>query len=415
MLLNSEGPWKRRLSAHQNSSNVVQYPQQSWSVSMEQEGRRKNKRTPERGRLFVNPACLEKSLLWLSIGVKSRTIVAKKTVQKDKEEKDDVSHPTGDFETNPKYYEQIDSFEVYATEKKITKMFGVKNIGPSSHTEPYLKSQTKYKSPYGWKYAYGIDLHLASQVARFIHGLLALARRLGWQIKQAENLEQIKSQLRESEEVILRLESSNAELRGKHEELMIVFRAKQEAELRSRVQQFEDDIAALEELLTKAGKGEVAEQELQDFLYAHPWLFGTEYISAEPQKFRGAHSKFDFYLERFNKTNDIVEIKLLSSAIIIKDGSISAGVTQAVDQLIGYMESTQAAAHSTTISEEEGIRELRPRGIVIIGSDNSNDAKKKLFSWNYQFAHITILTYRDVLERAKAVLGHLKEHKAKEQ
>ena len=35
-----------------------------------------------------------------------------------------------------------------------------------------------------------------------------------------------------------------------------------------------------------------------------------------------------------------------------------------------------AAAHSAVISKEEGIQELRPRGIVIIGSDDSEDSKK---------------------------------------
>ena len=61
---------------------------------------------------------------------------------------------------------------------------------------------------------------------------------------------------------------------------------------------------------------ETREDELQEFLYNHPWLFGTEYVNAEPQKLRGAHSKYDFYLERFNKTNDIVEIKISKYPLI---------------------------------------------------------------------------------------------------
>ena len=145
----------------------------------------------------------------------------------------------------------------------------------------------------------------------------------------------------------------------------------------------------------------------RNLLYNHSWFFGTEYINAEPQKLRGAHSKFDFYLERFNKTKDIVEIKLLSDQIINKDKSISAKVIQAVDQLIDYMESSMAAAHSAVISKEEGIQELRPRGIVIIGSDDSEDSKEKLHRWNYQLAHITILTYKDILEKAESVLKHI--------
>jgi hypothetical protein len=104
---------------------------------------------------------------------------------------------------------------------------------------------------------------------------------------------------------------------------------------------------------------------------------------------------------------------MASDALINKDGSLTAKVAQSADQLIDYMESSQAAAHSSVIAEEEGIRELRPRGILIIGNDTSPEAKRKLHKWNYQFAHITILTYSDVLERAKGVVKHLKSTKTK--
>jgi len=244
-------------------------------------------------------------------------------------------------------------------------------------------------------------------VAKFIQGLLYLAGKLGWKVKQSKDIEQIKTQLRESEETIVRLESSNQDLRERHEKLMQTFHEKQEQILRSRVQEFKKDISDLSELIKKAKSKKVPEQDLQEFLYSRPWFFGTEYINAEPQKLRGAHNKFDFYLERFNRTNDIVEIKLLSDPIVNKDKRLNTKLSQAIDQIIEYMESSQAAAHSTVISEEEGIRELRPRGIVIISNDTSTAATQKLQKWNYQFAHITILTYIDVLERARTVLNHL--------
>ena len=189
---------------------------------------------------------------------------------------------------------------------------------------------------------------------------------------------------------------------------MVAFREKQEEILHSRVEEFQSDVNALEALLHPSTGITIAEQDLQNFLYEHSWLFGTEYVNASPQVLRGAHSRFDFYLERFNKTNDIIEIKLPSDPIINKDGTITARVVQAVDQLIDYMESSQAAAHSSVISEEEGIKELRPRGVVIIGTDKSAEAKKKLHKWNYQLAHITVLNYEDVLDRANSVLKHLK-------
>ena len=335
---------------------------------------------------------------------KNKTI--KKTVEKIKPE--ELATSGGSFDLNPKHYDQIDVFEVYATERKITKIFGLRNKKEGESAEPYIKARTRSKTPYGWRFIYGIDIHGSSHVSGFIRGILSIAKKLGWKIGRVDDLDQIKSQLRESEETIIQLEKSNQELREKHEELMRAFRKKQKEILHSRIEEFQTEVSALEALLHPPSGIPALEHDLQNFLYEHPWLFGTEYINSRPQILRGAHSRFDFYLERFNKTNDIIEIKLPSDNILNQDGTITARVTQTVDQLIEYMESSKASAHSTEISKEEGIKELRPRGIVIIGVDRSNEAKKKLHKWNYQLAHITILTYEDVLERAKSVLQHLR-------
>jgi len=337
--------------------------------------------------------------------------MAKKKSRKEKGHDDKTSDGKADFGLKKENYEQLEYFDVYSLEKKVTRIFGVKNKQPTSidpDRSPYIKARTRSKAPYGWTYIRGIDLLSSAHVTRFIQGLLQIAKKLGWKVQHAENIDALKTQLRESEEAIISLEQTNKDWREKHESLMAAFREKQEQILQSRVQEFEQDIKDFKDLLKKAEDQKVPEQDLQEFLYNHPWLFGTEYVNAEPQKLRGAHSRFDFYLERFNKTNDIVEIKLASDSVVNKDGSLSAKVSQAVDQLIEYMEKAQAVAHSAPLSKEEDIRELRPRGIVIIGSDTGPDTKEKLQKWNYQLAHITILTYKDVLGRAESVLKHLK-------
>ena len=231
-----------------------------------------------------------------------------------KKPKPRVRKKSGDFNLPTEHYEQLDEFQVYKTEKKITKIFGVKN--KKSSPDPYLKARTRSKTPKGWRYIYGTDLHLPSQVAKFIQGLLLLAKNLRWKVKQSEDLNQLKTQLQESEKTIIRLENANQDWREKHEKLMKAFRKKQKQILLSRLPEFKKDITELDRLIQQAKTGKIPEQDLQNFLHDHPWFLGTEYVNAEPQKLRGSHSKFDFYLERFNKTNDIVEIKLLSDRII---------------------------------------------------------------------------------------------------
>lgn len=312
----------------------------------------------------------------------------------------------GDFHLDENYYETLKEFKIFETEKRVAKIFGIRN---KRTDDKFINIKSKSKKPFGWNFNIGVSLYSALHINSFFNGLRLIAKQLGWSsVEDRANIEELKGQLREKEESILALENANEEERTAHSELMKRFREEQEKILKLKQKDFASDVEDFKKLITKASSSAVQESELQEFLYSHPWLFGTEYINAEPQKLRGAHSKLDFYLERFNKTKDIVEIKLLSDQLINKDKSISAKVVQAVDQLIDYMESSMAAAHSTVISKEEGIQEFRPRGIVIIGSDDSGDAQEKLHKWNYQFVHISILTYKDLLERAKSILQHLK-------
>src|SRR3989344_3920688 len=337
--------------------------------------------------------------------------MAKKKVQKVIQKKIE-SNPVEetakrDFHLSDKHYEEIEQFKIFESEKRIAKVFGIRNRKTG---EELINIKSKSNKPFGigWKFNWGVSLFDFSQVNNLFRGLRIIAKRLGWQgIEQFEDIEELKTQLREKEESILTLERANEEERNAHNQLIDRFREEQNKILKSKKQDFQNDIDQLKLLIPEAGNSPVPESELQEFLFNHSWLLGTEYINAEPQKLRGAHSKFDFYLERFNRTRDIVEIKLLSDQIINRDGTISAKVIQAVDQIIEYMESSIAAAHSSVISKEEGIQELRPRGIVIIGSDKSEEAVQKLHKWNYQFTHITILTYDDILEKASSVLKHI--------
>src|SRR3989338_2864351 len=303
---------------------------------------------------------------------------------------------TGDIKLNEEYYEEIDSEDIYKEERRTGKVFGAK---VKAKDELFIRAISKYKSPRGWKAHYGFNVYNVLQIEQLFGALKRIAQRLGWKIQQSEqDIEKIKTQLREQQEVIISLQQANNEARKHYDKLLVVFREQQEKLLNSRVDEFKQTLKDLKEKITDTDSKKIAESELQEFLYNNSWLFGTEYVNAQPQKLRGAHSKFDFYLERFNKTNDIVEIKLLSDAIINTDGIISAKVIQAVDQVIEYLESSVAAAHSSVISEEEGILELRPRGIVIIGKDASKESKQKLSKWNYRLTHIKILTYQDIVD-----------------
>ena len=314
-----------------------------------------------------------------------------------------------DFHLDSEHYEELGDETVYSEEHRVGKIFGVRNKSTKLSNEPYISAQSQYE--FGkWMPNRGFNIHSPSHMPRLILALKTIAKKLGWKFKvHEENIEAIKTQLQEKESLIIDLQRANLETRKEHEELLKAYLEQKNKLMRSRIEEFKKTINELRKKIQDADTKSIKECELQEFLYINAWLFGTEYISAQPQKLRGAHSKFDFYLERFNKTNDIIEIKLLSEPIVNQDEGVSAKVIQAVDQLIEYLESATAAAHSTVISEEEGIKELRPRGIVVIGKDQDKKARDKLEKWNYRLSHIQIMTYYDVLKRAEAVVKNIEK------
>jgi len=309
-----------------------------------------------------------------------------------------------DFKPVEKYYETIDESTVYSEEFRAGKVFGVKN---KKTDEIYIRLLSRTKSSRGWRKNWGFNVYNILHIDKLFFALRSIAKVIGWNISDSADIEEIKKQLREKQETIVMLEKQNTEARIDHEMLLQKYIEQKEKLMRSRIDEFKQTVRDLKQKIQDADSQKISESDLQEFLYQNVWLFGTEYISAEPQKMRGALNKFDFYLERYNKTRDIVEIKLLSDTIINQDGSISAKIIQAIDQLIEYLESSTAAAHSTVISEEENIRELRPRGIVIIGKDNDKKTREKIHKWNYRLSHIQLFTYTDILDRAEVVIKHI--------
>ncbi len=305
-------------------------------------------------------------------------------------------------------YESLAEETVYSEKNRTAKIFATKNKNDGSEFVRFLSDSKKpRRGGAQWKKNYGFNLYKPSHVESVIFVLKKIANIVGWKTKEDSEVGKMKSALQEKELQIATYQVRQKEIELQRDEALNKVAEKIIELSKTRLPDFKTDVDELSKKIKGAKTNKTLESELQDFLYNHSWLFGLEYITAEPQKLRGAHNKFDFYLERYNKTNDIVEIKLISDEIINTDGSISAKVIQAVDQLVNYMESAMAAANSTVISEEEGIKELRPRGIVIIGSDSTKNAIAKIQKWNYQLAHINIMTYEEILEQGNAIINSI--------
>lgn len=166
------------------------------------------------------------------------------------------------------------------------------------------------------------------------------------------------------------------------------------------------DIKEFKEKLSKARK----EEELQKFLSERPWLLGLEYENSQPQKI-GIKKRYDFYVEKYDGYADIIEIKKSNDELFNKNGKMSKYLTDALQQLIEYIDEAIIEGDSKRISKKLQINFLKPKGILIIGRKKNKEIKEKLEHIKYYFHNIDILTYDDLLERGENILNNLENKK----
>jgi len=316
------------------------------------------------------------------------------------EEDDNPQENVPDFPLN--YYDALDEETVFQQDGKRGKAFSVED-------DNLIRLKEGYEDKGGGVTTKkGFNLYSTLHVDRLFNSLRNLAQTLGWDIKESEEVEELKAEVQEQSKTIDNLK----ETKRQQEEALKELKRKNIQDLIERIEEFEKDVEEFRKKLEESrGIDDIEEEELQQFLKERPWIFGYEYTNSEPQKQAGSMDQFDFYLERYNGTSDIIEIKKVTDPILKSDGQLRAKVVQAVDQCIEYLWTTKGISHSTSRSREEEVEELRPRGKIIIGNDASEEAKRKIDKWEYQLNNIEIFTYQELLNKAETTLENFKEAK----
>ena len=166
---------------------------------------------------------------------------------------------------------------------------------------------------------------------------------------------------------------------------------------------YENDIKEFETLINSAKK----ENQLQKFLADRPWLLGLEYENSQPQKIAPSQ-RYDFYVEKYDGYADIIEIKKVSEKIFDNDGKITRPFADAIQQLINYIDDALYYGDNKRLSQQMKFNFLKPKGILIIGRVAN---KERLRNLQYYFHNIEILSYQDVLDKAKNIVRRLKAEK----
>jgi len=179
--------------------------------------------------------------------------------------------------------------------------------------------------------------------------------------------------------------------------------------LKTRMKQLSKEAEEFEIRLKNFEKDKGKEQTLQEFLENHTWFLGLYYKDFHTQKTSGM-GRFDFYLKRFDGSEEIVELKRPDAKFMNADGTISAEFAKALDQLLKYFDDVIAISSSVRISKYFGISEFYPRGIIVFGYKPDNKTKEFINRWKNSL-RIEILTYDQILTKIRTAIRNLEKRK----
>lgn len=244
-------------------------------------------------------------------------------------------------------------------------------------------------------------------IGKIVDILIKFAEKFGWKVssleKPDEQIKELKKKLDETLKQKLEIEKINERLEFDIKNFKELIHTLRESVIKENLEKFQKDIKDFEDLLTKSETEIVKEEELQRFLKERPWIFSPEYHSVEPKKPAGSKGVFDFYLEDYKGQGTVIELEKPSDEIFSKQEKygLSPKCGETFGQLIRYCEDTISIAHSGERREIEKIYEIRPLGFLIIGRTKNADDNKRLKIVNSYFHSVEILSYNQLLSRAK--------------
>ena len=138
-------------------------------------------------------------------------------------------------------------------------------------------------------------------------------------------------------------------------------------------------------------------------------LIPKEYIKKYDTRKIGIHSQADFIVESLDGFTDLIELKKSDISLFEKDNDRninypSQSLSQVIGQAIHYIKTMED--HRTVLKENDDLEVLKPRIKIVIGRSNKllYDEKKALRLLNSTLHGIEIITYDEILIRAKKII-----------
>lgn len=172
--------------------------------------------------------------------------------------------------------------------------------------------------------------------------------------------------------------------------------------LASYLHGLEEIIIELEAVISSKYRNE---NQIQTFLTANPVLLGTEYKRVVPKHKLGSEYEMDYALERYDGIYDLLEIESSNLKLFTKQGNPTKELVHAEQQVLDW----QQWIEEKNFYAQEKLKGISsPKGFIIIGRNESDEVKRKLKRRNATFNGIQVLTYDDLLGKAKTLLNKIK-------
>lgn len=151
----------------------------------------------------------------------------------------------------------------------------------------------------------------------------------------------------------------------------------------------------------------------QDWFNKNKWILGSEYIKILTERNIDEHHIADYIMQSFDGFLDLVEIKVPSMRFWTGPDSHgnytpSSDLIAAISQCLNYLYLIEKQSDSLDFHQRvSGVEIVKPKCMLVYGRSNDwNDQQKEAFRiLNSAYQQINIITYDQLLARAKHLLG----------
>jgi hypothetical protein len=157
------------------------------------------------------------------------------------------------------------------------------------------------------------------------------------------------------------------------------------------------------------------EEAWQKWFEKNPWILGSDYVEILDERRIDTHNIADYLMKAYDGFLDIIEIKRTSTDMVFWSNSLdhnnyvpSTFLIKAITQSLNYLYEIEREANNHKTLERLGYTKIvKPRCILIFGrSIEWNEEHFKAYRiLNASYTSLTIMTYDQVLSRAKHILG----------